>query len=114
MIRIYPTLVTTGNYPTLECLAQLDLSGETQTYNFTAGMNATAEVISGSAQNALLVPVEALRSLGNGVTSVFVVDAQGKLVMRIVQVGLQDTTRAEIKSGLQLGEIVSTGSTNTR
>jgi HlyD family secretion protein len=72
------------------------------------------EVISGTSTNALLVPLEALRDLGNGVYGVFVLNAQGQPRLRLVQVGLQDTTRAEIKSGVQLGDVVTTGTTNTR
>jgi HlyD family secretion protein len=114
VIRIYPTLVTTSNYPTLQGLAQIDLSSETKTYNFASGMNASVEVISGSAQNALLVPLEAVRNLGDEEFGVFVLNAQGQPRLRIVEVGLKDTTRAEIKSGLQLGDVVTTGNTNTR
>jgi len=114
VIRIYPTLVTTGNYPTLEALSQMDLSAETQAYTFTSGMNASVEVISGSAQNALLVPLEAVRNLGDGTFAVFVQNDKGKTQMKMVEVGLMDTTRAEIISGVKLGDIVTTGNTNTR
>ena len=92
----------------------MDLSAETQAYTFTSGMNASVEVISGSAQNALLVPLEAVRNLGDGTFAVFVQNDKGKTQMKMVEVGLMDTTRAEIISGVKLGDIVTTGNTNTR
>ncbi len=73
------------------------------------GLNAAVDVIAGRAENALLVPVEALREIDTGTYAVFVVGADGGLVLRPVEVGLQDLTWAEITSGLQAGEVVSTG-----
>ncbi len=76
------------------------------------GSNATVEVIGGDVQDALLVPVDALRDLG-GEYAVFVQDENGELKMRMVEVGLMDYTYAEILSGLEEGEIVSTGIVQT-
>jgi hypothetical protein len=59
------------------------------------------------------VPVEALRDLGEGEYAVFVV-VDGEPVLRVVEVGLVDITSAEILSGLEAGEVVSTGNTQTR
>jgi hypothetical protein len=61
----------------------------------------------------LLVPVQALRELGEDQYAVFVVRpggaADGELEMRVVEVGLRDYVNAEIRSGVQRGEVVSTG-----
>ena len=57
----------------------------------------------------MLVPIEALREITPGTYAVFVVDSAGALEMRMVEVGLQDETFAAITSGLEAGEIVSTG-----
>jgi multidrug efflux pump subunit AcrA (membrane-fusion protein) len=76
------------------------------------GLNATVEVIAGRADNVLLVPVEALRELSPGQYAVFVV-VDGKPQMREVEVGLMDYSYAEIVSGLQQGEQVSTGTVAT-
>jgi hypothetical protein len=59
-----------------------------------------------------LVPVEALKELAPGSYSVFVV-VDGQLNPRPVQVGLMDISYAEITSGLEQGEIVSTGAVET-
>ena len=70
------------------------------------------EVIGGKAENVLLAPVEALKELSPGNYSVFVA-VDGQLKPRVVQVGLMDFSYAEIISGLEQGEIVSTGAVET-
>jgi multidrug efflux pump subunit AcrA (membrane-fusion protein) len=67
------------------------------------------EVVAAEARNALLVPVQALRKLGEDQYAVFVVQPDGTLEMRKVEVGLMDYVNAEIRSGLQRGEVVSLG-----
>ena len=54
------------------------------------------------------MPVEALREIGDGEYAVFVVE-NGTPLLTMVQVGLQDYTYAEITSGLNGGETISTG-----
>jgi multidrug efflux pump subunit AcrA (membrane-fusion protein) len=76
--------------------------------NFPVGLNATVDIIAGRAENAVLVPIEALRELDPGEYAVFVVE-NGEPKLRVVQVGLMDITLAEIISGLEAGEVVSTG-----
>jgi multidrug efflux pump subunit AcrA (membrane-fusion protein) len=76
-------------------------------------MNVEVEVVAGEAQDALLVPVQALRELGEDQYAVFVVSADGELELRPVEVGLQDYVNAEILSGLERGEMVSTGETTS-
>jgi multidrug efflux pump subunit AcrA (membrane-fusion protein) len=53
--------------------------------------------------------VQALRELGEGQYAVFVVQPDGELVMRPVEVGLQDVVNAEIVAGLEAGEVISLG-----
>ena len=69
--------------------------------------------MAGEALNALLVPVQALRELGEDQYAVFVVQPDGELEMRMVEVGLKDYVNAEIRSGLQRGEVVKTGEQGT-
>jgi multidrug efflux pump subunit AcrA (membrane-fusion protein) len=72
------------------------------------GLSATVDVIGGRADNALLVPVEAVREISPGSYALFVmVDGQPQL--RMVEVGLMDFTFAEIKSGVAAGDVVTTG-----
>lgn len=108
--RVEPELVTMENVPTVQATAVLEGTG---LQDLPAGLNATADVIGGKAENALLVPVEALRELGVGEYAVFVVKEDGSLEMRPVKVGLMDYANAQIISGLEMGEQVSTGIVET-
>jgi macrolide-specific efflux system membrane fusion protein len=77
-------------------------------------MNADIEVISAEARDVVLAPVQALRQMGEGGQyAVFVVGADGELVMRPVEVGLQDAVNAEIVSGLEAGEVISLGQSSS-
>jgi multidrug efflux pump subunit AcrA (membrane-fusion protein) len=93
--------------PAVQSYASVDLS--THPITLLSGMNAEIEVIAGEAQDAVLVPLQALREIGSEQYAVFVVGAGGELEMRIVEVGLKDYVNAEILSGLEPGEVVSTG-----
>jgi HlyD family secretion protein len=106
VVRIEPNLVTVEGVPTVVALATLEGAG---LKDLPAGLNASVDVISAKAENALLVTVEALRELAPGQYAVFVVKEDGSLEMRPVEVGLMDFANAEILSGLQQGERVSTG-----
>lgn len=76
--------------------------------NLPIGASASVELIHAQANNVLLVPVEALHETGSGMYTVYLVE-NGTLTQREVEVGLQDEVYAEVKSGLQAGEVVSTG-----
>ena len=69
-------------------------------------MNVEVEIVAGEALNALLVPVQALRQMGEQY-AVFVVGANGELEMRIVEVGLDGLRQRgdQVRSGA--GEMVS-------
>jgi HlyD family secretion protein len=111
VVRIEPALVTMEGVPTVQAVAALEGVGLA---DLPAGLNASVDVISGKAENALLVPVEALRELAPGEYAVFVVKEDGSLEMRPVEVGLMDYANAQIVSGLELGEQVSTGIVETQ
>ncbi len=112
IVSVDPTLNTGGGVSTIHALAQFDTLAEDAS-PLLLGMNASVDVIAGSAENAVLVPVEALRELAPGSYAVFVVE-NGTPKLRTVTVGLQDVTFAQITSGLQAGEVVSTGIVETQ
>jgi hypothetical protein len=60
----------------------------------------------------LLIPVEALHELSAGNYAVFVLENDTP-VLKTVEVGLMDYTSAEIKSGLNEGDVVTTGIVET-
>jgi multidrug efflux pump subunit AcrA (membrane-fusion protein) len=112
----YPDIILTGTVfggvQTVSAVVELDLNQQDLPSRLPVGLSATVDVISARAENVLIVPVEALRELSAGEYSVFV-EENGQLRLRTVEVGLMDLTSAEIKSGLQLGEVVSTGVVQT-
>lgn len=83
-------------------------------FSLMSGMTVDAEVISGEARDALIVPIQALRELSPGSYAVFIVKADGQLVMTPVTVGLRDFANAEILSGVKAGDVVSTGTVETK
>ncbi|NOY97955.1 MAG: HlyD family efflux transporter periplasmic adaptor subunit [Chloroflexi bacterium] len=77
------------------------------------GSNAAVDVIGGRAEKVILVPIEALHETSPGNYTVFVLE-DGEPKLRIVEVGLKDLFYAEIKSGLKVGELVTTGIVETK
>jgi RND family efflux transporter MFP subunit len=109
--EIMPELVTAQGSSMVEGMALLDKSVDE--IGLPIGVEASIDVISGQATNAVLIPVEALHQLSDGSYTVFVM-TNGKPVLRTVTVGLKDDTYAEIKSGLKTGEVVTTGVVETK
>jgi multidrug efflux pump subunit AcrA (membrane-fusion protein) len=107
VVRIDPAMVTVNGSPTVQVWATFN--PQQHPAKLLYGMDADVEVVAGQAQNALLVPVQALRQLGAGQYAVFVLQPNGELQMRPVQVGLRDAVNAQILSGVQAGEQVSIG-----
>ena len=109
VVQVSPSLSTEMGIATVEGLVQLD--GDSFD-GLLLGMNASVDVISGRAEGVALVPVEALRELEPGEYAVFVME-DGQPRLRTVEVGLMDITYAEITSGLEVGEVVTTGVVET-
>lgn len=108
VVRIDPVLVQMEGAPTIQALATLEQGENDSLWPLPGGLNASVEVFAGRAENALLVPVEALRELAPGQYAVMVM-VDGEPQMRQVEVGLMDYIYAEIVSGLEQGDQVSTG-----
>lgn len=109
VVEVDPALVTSSGTSAVSGVVELDPTSE----NLLLGMSAAVEIIAGDAQNAVLVPVAALREISAGQYTVFVVK-NGKLNLTAVTIGLQDVVNAEVKSGLQPGDVVSTGIVGTK
>ena len=105
--RVEPALVDVDGAAAIQAWASIDLNQHAAPLLF--GMNAEVEIIAGEARNALLVPVQSLREIAPGQSAVFVVGRGDELEFRPVQVGLRNFVNAEILSGLEEGETVSTG-----
>ena len=73
-------------------------------------MTAQVRIVLGEAKGVVTVPTAALSAAdADGKRSVEVVDADGSVSRRAVQVGLDDKARCEIRSGLNAGERVVIG-----
>lgn len=112
IIEVQPSLETVSNVATVVALVELDGDSFAKPQTLPVGSNASVEVIGGRAENAVLIPVEALREISPGEFAVFVQE-NGQLRLRVVTVGLMDFTTAQITSGLEAGETVTTGLVET-
>lgn len=113
IVQVDPSLQSLSGVQTIRAWVLIDNS-DVSGYTLPVGLNAAVDVVFARAENAVLIPIEALRDLGGGEYAVFVVDANGELVLRMVEIGLQDLTSVEIVSGLQAGEVISTGIVATK
>ena len=111
VIIVEPTLQTIDGTPAI--VAWAFLPNDTD-FTLMSGMTVEAEVIAGEALGALIVPVQALRELAPDSYAVFLVGANDELTMTPVTVGLRDFANAEILSGLKAGDVVSTGTVETK
>jgi len=111
--RVDPTLSTEDSYSVATGQVQLDASAVKTFEDLPLGINATVQIISKDVKDALYVPNEAVRDLGNNQYAVFVVSSDGSLKLTPVEIGIADITHTQITSGLKVGDVVSTGLTET-
>jgi RND family efflux transporter MFP subunit len=109
VIEVDPTLSTSRGSAIVSGLVQLDPT-KTQ---LLMGLSASVTVIGDQVQNAVLVPLTALRQNTPGSYSVMVL-RNGSFTSVDVGVGLKDSVNAQITSGLQPGDVVSIDSSGTR
>ncbi len=110
VLSIDPELTSTGGSSYIHATVLLDAQVKTA---LPFGTTASVDIIGGEADNVLTVPLEAVHEISDGKYAVFVM-VDGKPQLRMVEVGLQDATKAEIKSGLSEGDVVTTGITETK
>ena len=92
---------------------EVSLDGSLADLGLPVGASASVEAIAERADNAILIPVEALHTTNSGQSMVFVVE-NNAVRLRQVEVGLKGDTYAAITSGLQVGEVVTTGTVATQ
>jgi multidrug efflux pump subunit AcrA (membrane-fusion protein) len=113
VVQVDPALYTNQNVSMVRGLVALNENSQYDTGDLLFGMNAAVDVIAGEVEGATLAPVEALRELSPGEYAVFVMGEDGELTLHPVEVGLIDISFAEILSGLEPGEVVTTGIVET-
>ena len=112
--RVNPSLVNSNGVQVLQGVIQLELDDtSSQSDLFIEGLTATVDIIKGSVEDALLVPVEAVHDLGDDQYGVFVVGDDGEPRLKVVEIGLSDATYVEIKSGVEENDVVTTGTVET-
>jgi HlyD family secretion protein len=109
VIQVNPELSQSGQYRVATAVIGLDKIAGTNLERMPLGVNANVTIISKQVKDALIVPVNAVRSIGNGQSGVFVVKSDGSMTFKIVTVGITNSSSAEITSGLEANDIVSTG-----
>jgi RND family efflux transporter MFP subunit len=109
--QVDPGLYTENNTSVVRALVKLG-NIDIDNFNLPLGTTASVDVIGGRAQDAVLVPIEALHQAGDQYT-VFVME-NGKPRLRVIEIGIQDLLYAEVKSGLEPGDVVTTGITETQ
>ena len=102
---VYPELDSSSNASLVHAAVKLD---DMVASSLPMGASAAVDVASGRAENVVLIPVDALHESSPGNYAVFVME-NGKPRLRVVEVGLKDLINAEIKSGVQVGDVVTTG-----
>ena len=112
VVQVDPTLSSMQGMSTVRGLVKLDEAASGSMRALPVGMNAAVDVVAARAEGVLLVPIDALRELGPGEYSVFVME-DGEPRLRVVTVGLMDYAYAEIQSGLTMGDVVTTGIVET-
>lgn len=111
IILVEPALQIVDGTPVVVVWATLP---DETPFAILSGMTVEAEVIAAEARATLIVPIQALRELTPGSFAVFIVQEDGTLKMTPVTVGLRDFANAEILSGVKVGDVVSTGTVETK
>jgi multidrug efflux pump subunit AcrA (membrane-fusion protein) len=101
---VYPELSASFESSLVHLIVQLDQS---LSQDLPAGTGASVDVVGGEALGVVLVPVEAIHESEDGRQVVTVIQ-NGQEVEREIEIGLQNDTSAEVKSGLEAREIVVT------
>jgi len=102
-------LYQSNNSSVVKGIVQLDSSLDG--VDLPIGASTSVEIIHARADNAVLVPIEALHETAPGKYTVFVIK-NGTPTPREVEIGLEDDVYAEVKSGLKAGDVVSTNPSN--
>jgi membrane fusion protein, macrolide-specific efflux system len=112
----------TGNVTAIAPVAETSTSGGVVSYAVTValnappaslkpGMSADVTITTASASGVLAVPAAAIRGTSDAYT-VLVLDATGVPAAQPVTVGLMTSSLVEIKSGLNAGDVVVTGTSS--
>jgi HlyD family secretion protein len=112
VIQVDPGLYTENNSSVVRAVVRLTDEDESR-FNLPLGTSAAVDIIGGEAEDTVLIPIEALHETTTGEYAVFVMES-GEPRLHPVEIGIQDITYVEIKSGVEQGDIVTTGIAETQ
>ncbi len=95
------------NFETRTMETEVDV--ENNNLSISPGMYANTALELARAENVVTVPIEALALNAHNQQTVYVLDSEDRIHIRVVQVGLQGSKLAQITSGLNPGERVLIG-----
>jgi HlyD family secretion protein len=104
IVQVYPVLEDFSGTSMVHILVQLDTL---LNVDLPAGSTASVDIVGGKALGAVLVPTSALKEVEPGKYIIYLIQ-NGAPVKQEVEIGLQDILYAELKSGLQIGDMVMT------
>ncbi len=92
---------------------EVSLDSSPADLDLPVGATASVVVVAQRAENAVYIPVEALHDLGSGQYAVFVM-TNGEPQARTVEIGIQTASYVQVTSGLEAGDVVTTGIMKTK
>ncbi len=107
--QVSPALVTVQNVASAQGTITLNSQPKTA---LPLGLNANVEVTCQQANNALMVPTQAIHETAGQPAYVYILNAQGTPEKREVVVGLKTTAFDEVTSGVNVGDRVITSPVN--
>jgi multidrug efflux pump subunit AcrA (membrane-fusion protein) len=111
--QVAPALLESNGQKLVLGNITLDSAGTLSALGLPLGANTSTDVTCTRAKNAILLAVEALNQDAGGQYTVSVLNPDGTIEKRVVEIGAQDLTSAEIRSGLSEGEQVIIGDVET-
>jgi len=108
IIKVYPGLDSSSGTSLVHIVVQLD---NNINVNLPAGTTVSVDMTGGTAFGAALVPTSALNEVEPGKYVVYLMK-NGEPVQQEVEIGIQNILNAEVKSGLQVGDVVLTNASD--
>jgi RND family efflux transporter MFP subunit len=106
--QINPQLVSSNSVSTAQAYISLNDTGSSQEFYLPIGLSATVKLSCNIAENALLVPLQALKKEDAGNALVYIRNADGTTESRTVKVGAKSASMAEVTGDLTVGDQVVT------
>jgi len=108
VVFVDPTLQIRQNTTTVSALVELDIS-ITGWANLPLFSGAAVEVVAGEVEDAILIPIDGLQDDDGEKGVVLIIQDNGEITKREVELGLRDVLFVEITEGLSVGDVILIG-----